>query len=148
MGVRVEGAREASELLGGIAARLREPTPALRAEADRMLAEARASIGSRTAPDGSDWPAPKKTTARAGERGRPRAPTRRSGRLAASGRVLAEQAEAIVEFTAPYAGFVQDGTGHMEPRRFLPFDGDTPRDEGSLRGLEQRVGDWIVRGAR
>jgi phage gpG-like protein len=148
VGARVEGAREASELLGGIAARLREPTPALRAEAERMLADARASISSRTAPAGSDWPALKQTTERDGRRGRPRAPTRRSGRLAASGRVLAEQAQAIVEFTAPYAGFVQDGTDDMDARRFLPFVGDSARDEGSMRGLEQRVGEWIVRGAR
>lgn len=146
MSVRVDGAREAAGWLGEIAGRLRAPAPALHLEAERMRDEARAAIQSRTAPDGSSWPEPKTTTARAGERGRPRAPTRRSGRLASSARVARDApTEVALEFTAPYAGFVQDGTEDMAPRRFLPFDGDRSTG-GSLDGLEERVGGWVVGG--
>jgi phage gpG-like protein len=148
MAARIEGAREAADWLGAIAGRLRDPSPALRVEGERMRAEAERAIADRRAPDGTEWPEPRRTTERGGSRGRARTATRSSGRLARSGRVAVDGELVVVEFTAPYAGFVQDGTEDMEARPFLPFAGDEPIEAGSLVGLEERVGDWIVGGGR
>jgi len=140
--MRIEGTREAQELLGGIAARLRDPSPALRAEADRMLEEAREAIETRTAPDGTRWPEPRRTTAtRPGRRARPRSGGGRSGRLASSGRVSTDDEAAVLAFDAPYAGHVQDSG-----RAFVPFDGEDPQDAGSLEGIEERLADWVIGG--
>lgn len=140
---RVEGMRDAAAWLGGIADRFRDPSPALRAEAERMKRDAAAAISSRRAPDGSSWPAVKTSSARPGRKATPRTPEKRSGRLGRSGAVSAEDGTVTLEFTAPYAGFVNDGTEDMAARRFIPAG-----NEGSLAGLVSRVGDFVVRGKR
>lgn len=144
MATRVEGMRDAANWLGEIAGRLRDPAPALRAEAERVKRAAAEAISARHAPDGSSWPDPKRTTDdRAGRKARPRAPSRPTGRLGRSGRVTVDGQVVVLEFTAPYAGFVNEGTEHMGARRFVPQG-----DEGPLGGLVARVGDFIVKGAR
>lgn len=139
---RVEGMRDAANLLGDIAGRLRDPAPALRAEAELVKREAAAAITARRAPDGSSWPAVKTTSdGRGGRKASPRKPERRSGRLGRSGSVKADGDGIAVKFTAPYAGFVNDGTEDMEPRRFVPQG-----NEGPLAGTADRVGDYVVKG--
>lgn len=142
--MRIEGTTEATRMLGELAARLRDPAPALRAEVALMRDAAVRSIESRVAPDGSRWPEPRRTTTsgRGGRRATARPSSRRTGRLASSGRASTDGQSAVLEFTAPYAGYVQDSG-----RAFVPFVGDEPQLEaGSLAGLSDRVGDWLVGG--
>lgn len=138
---RVEGMREAADWLGDIAGRLRDPAPALRVEAELVKREATAAIAARRAPDGSSWPAVKTSSARPGRKATPRTPTRSSGRLGRSGVVRVDGAKVVLEFTAPYAGFVNEGTEDMAARRFVPQG-----NEGPLAGLVGRVGDFVVKG--
>lgn len=136
---------EAAAELAAFAEALANPQPAL----EQAAASARALVGDsfrgRRAPDGTPW-APRKTTStRRGRRPYQRTQERPTGRLEASVDVRVEGGKLTFDVPVEYAGFVQEGTGDTEARRFLPFDAaGEPMTSGPAGEFWQRFEDALA----